>query len=124
MQDEEHTQEAEEPVAEEAEEQPAPETPGPSPKKPANEMKVVIIIKDKRIMLGVQSPDCDPVYTTMEGSLAMALKKVTALVAEAKQKWEATPLYPKAVLPEPAPRPTPVRPPAAPKAKPAQKTFF
>ncbi len=35
----------------------------------ASELKVVIILKASRAMLGVQSPDCDPVYKTMEGDL-------------------------------------------------------
>ncbi|MBA7642930.1 hypothetical protein ES703_50639 [subsurface metagenome] len=112
-------------TTEEAAVEPAPETPEVIPQKPTNEMKVVIIMKDDRVMLGVQSPDCDPVYTTMKGSLSAALKKVPALVAEAKQKWEATPRYPKADLPEPAPSPTPARTPVTiQSAKKAEKPSF
>lgn len=77
----------------------------PAPKQPANEMKVVIVIKDDNILLGIQAPECDPVYTTMKGDLGEALEKVPGLVAEAKQQWEASPRYPKANLPEPAPSP-------------------
>ena len=80
-----------------------------APKPPANEMKVVIVMKADRILMGVQAPDCDPVYTTMEGDLGKALKKVPKLVAEAKQKWEAAPLNPKANLPEPEPSPVQAR---------------
>lgn len=112
MQEQENSGEIEE-VAEETTVEPAPQTPEPSPQKPTDEVKVVIIMKADRFMLGVQSPDCDPVYTTMEGSLAKALKRIPALAAEAKQKWEAAPRYPKANLPEPAPSPTPARTPAA-----------
>ncbi len=112
-------EEVEEPTGE-AESEPAPETPEPSPQKPANEMKVVIVIKDENIMLGVQSPNCDPVYKTMKGSLSAALKKVSALVAEAKQQWESTPRYPKADLPEPPPSPIPARTSTA--SKPAKQT--
>jgi len=111
---------------EEATVETAPETAAASPQKPANELKVVIVIKDDRAMLGVQSPDCDPVYKTMEGSLAKVLKQVPALVAEAKQQWAANPRYPKADLPKPAPSPTPARTPPAsstPK-KPPQPSFF
>ena len=100
-------EEAGEETTEVAAEQPAPES------------------KDENILLGVQSPDCDPVYTTMKGSLSAALKKVPALVAEAKQKWEATPRYPKADLPEPAPSPTPARTPVTiQSAKKAEKPSF
>lgn len=96
-----------------------------SPRKPSDEIKVVIIMKADRVMLGVQSPDCDPVYTTLKGSLSAALKKVPALVAEAKQKWEANPLYPKADLPEPPPSPAPVRTTVASQpAKKAEKPSF
>jgi len=106
--------------------EPAEATAEPIPQKATNEMKVVIIMKDDRIMLGVQSPDCDPVYTTMTGSLAAALKKIPALVAEAKQKWEANPRYPKADLPEPPPSSTPARTPVPSRpAKPTtQPSFF
>ena len=79
----------------------------PAPKQPIDEMKVVIVMKADRIMLGVQAPECDPVYTTLKGGLGKALKRVPGLVAEAKQKWEATPRYPKANLPEPPPSPPP-----------------
>jgi len=121
----EEQQEEPEPVAE-AESIPASETAELSPQKPSDELKVVIIMKADRLMLGVQSPSCDPVYRTMTGSLAMALKKVPALVKEAREKWAATPLYPKAVIPEPPPSSTPVRSSAASTpAKPkAQPSFF
>ena len=96
--------------------------------KPASELKVVIILKDNRAMLGVQSPDCDPVYKTMEGDLAAVLQVVPALVADARLQWVAAPRYPEADLPKPV---APVanttsqdaRKPAA-KAGPAQPKFF
>ena len=97
------------------------------PEKPASELKVVIILKANRAMLGVQSPDCDPVYKTMEGDLASILLVIPALVADAKLQWAAAPRYPKADLPKsvvPATTTTPAaRKPAA-KAAPAQPKFF
>ena len=97
------------------------------PEKPASELKVVIILKANKAMLGVQSPDCDPVYKTMEGDLAAVLQVVPVLVAEAKLKWTAAPRYPKADLPKPvAPATTTtstVSKPAA-KAPAAQPKFF
>ena len=96
--------------------------------KPAGELKVVIILKTSRAMLGVQSPDCDPVYKTMEGDLAAVLQVVPALVAEAKLQWAAAPRYPKADLPKPVAPATPATTPAASKpaakAAPAQPKFF
>ncbi len=97
------------------------------PEKPSSELKVVIILKADRAMLGVQSPDCDPVYKTMEGDLAAVLQVVPTLVAEAKLKWTAAPRYPKADLPKPVVPATTttstVSKPAA-KAAPAQPKFF
>ena len=90
--------------------------------KPSNELKIVIILNDSRVMLGVQSPDCDPVYTTLKGNLAAALKRVPKLVNEAKQKWSTSPRNPNANLP--TPEPTPARTPAATKTKTSQPSFF
>ena len=96
--------------------------------KPASELKVVIILKANKAMLGVQSPDCDPVYKTMEGDLAAVLQVVPVLVAEAKLKWTASPRYPKADLPKPViPATTTTSTanrPAAAKAPAAQPKFF
>ena len=98
------------------------------PEKPASEFKVVIILKDNKAMLGVQSPDCDPVYKTMEGDLATVLQVVPTLVADAKLQWATAPRYPKADLPKPVAPVTnttspDTRRPAA-KAGPAQPKFF
>lgn len=105
----------------------APETQAPSPLKSFPEIKIVIVIKDDHVLMGVSSPDCDPVYKTMTGTLSAALKKVSALVTEAKLHWETNPQYPKAVLPEPPPSPTPARTPPAVRPAPrppAQPSFF
>ncbi len=89
------------------------------------ELKVVIILKANKVLLGVQSPDCDPVYKTMEGDLAGVLQVVPALVAEAKTKWTASPRYPKADLPKPvAPATTTSSTVSKPAAKTAQPKFF
>ena len=131
MSDEEET-----PGTEEEEEvtSPVQETPAAAvatdvskPEKPASELKVVIILKANRAMLGVQSPDCDPVYKTMEGDLAAVLQVVPVLVADAKLQWAAAPRYPKADLPKPvvpATTTTPAASKSAAKAAPAQPKFF
>ena len=118
--------EAEEIEEQEDEEQveTTPETTEAEPLQPTDEMKVVVIMKADKIMLGVQSPSCDPVYETMTGDLTAALERVAALVAEAKQKWEANPLNPKANLPEPPP-PPPRTQPVTTSSKPKdQPSFF
>ena len=94
------------------------------PERPATELKVVIILKANRAMLGVQSPDCDPVYKTMEGDLAGVLQVVPTLVAEAKLKWTASPRYPKADLPKPVVPATTTSTASKPAAKTAQPKFF
>ncbi len=91
-----------------------------------SEIKVIIIMKADRIMLGVQSPDCDPVYQTSQGTLADALQLVPVLLAEANLKWDANPRYPKADLPAPPPSTAPARTPvvAGPAKPKAQPSFF
>lgn len=80
-----------------------------SPRQPSDELKVVILLKSGRAMVGIQSPDCDPVFSTFEGDLDAALSQVPALVESAKAQWDAHPRYPKANLPEPPPSPAPAR---------------
>lgn len=92
--------------------------------KQSDELKVVIILNAGKVMLGVQSPDCDPVYTTLKGTLAVALKRIPKLVDEAKLKWSESPRYPDAKLPVQEPKPTSARTPVTPKKKEAQPSFF
>lgn len=92
--------------------------------KSEDELKVVIVVKGDKIMIGVQSPDCDPVYETLTGNLSAALKRLPKLVAEANEKWNANPRYPKANLPEPEKPVTQARTPVASKKKPIQPKFF
>ncbi|GAI90326.1 unnamed protein product [marine sediment metagenome] len=79
------------------------------PEQARSEIKVIIVLKADRIMLGVQSPECDPVYQTSQGTLADALRRVPALVGKAKHKWDASPRNPKADLPDPPPSEVPAR---------------
>ena len=119
--------EPEDEVMEAQDEPPAEEPAKPEqPTQPVSQMKVVIVVTGSNLLLGVQSTDCDPLYRTMKGSLSQALKAVPGLVAEAKKQWETTPRYPKANLPEPAPRPTPARTPASPRSTEprSQPSFF
>lgn len=77
------------------------------PKKPSNELKIVIALKDDRAIVGLQSPDCDPIFTTVEGGLPAVKKQLDKLISEAKAKWATDPRNPKANLPEPPPPPPP-----------------
>jgi len=114
--------EAEDEGDEESEESPAVEVKSaPS----SSELKVVIVMKADSVMIGAQSPDCDPVYRVLKGDLAAALEQVPSLVGEAREKWNTAPKYPKANLPTPPPSNTPTRSqPAKAASKPKQPSFF
>jgi hypothetical protein len=96
------------------------------------ELKVNIIIKGDHIFLGVQSTDCDPKMTTMQGNLQAALERIPSFVEEANRQWDTSPHNPKSAILEPVPA-APARTattassaavkPAVP-AKPAQPNFF
>ena len=92
-----------------------------------DELKIVIILKANRAMVGIQSPDCDPVFTTQEGDLATTLQQVPDLVDQAKLKWATNPRNPAAPKKEPPPappRPVSSVPSSTPKAKPEQPKWF
>ena len=92
--------------------------------KSPDELKVVIILNPGKVMLGVQSTDCDPVYTTFDGTLPTALRRIPKFIEEAKQKWSESPRYPDANLPAPEPASVTAKTAAAPKEKPKQPSFF
>ena len=71
------------------------------------EIKVVISVKDSRGSIGLQSPDCDPIFTTLEGDLETALARVPELVQQAQERWAESARYPKADVPKPPPPPEP-----------------
>jgi len=74
----------------------------------SDEMKIVIVLKGDRGAVGVQAQNCDPIFATMQGDLNAILERVPGLVAEAKQRWESNPRYPKCESPLPTPQtPTP-----------------
>ena len=95
------------------------------PRQPPDELKIVILLKGSRAMVGVQSPNCDPLFNTFEGNLSAALSHIPALVESANAKWDAHPRNPKANLPEPPPSTTAARSqPAQAKPKSKQPSFF
>jgi len=128
---EEELEETEQEVAEEtqeAEKETAAATAPPAPSPTSNEMKVLIAINGDAVMVGVKTPDTDPIFTKVEGGLAEALQQVPGLVEAAKTRWAINPRNPKAVVLEPPPAPartvTPARKPVeSPKPK-AQPSFF
>jgi hypothetical protein len=44
------------------------------------EIKVVIVLKDTHGTVGIQSPECDPVFSTVEGDIVSISAELPALV--------------------------------------------
>lgn len=76
----------------------------------SDELKIVIVLKGERGSVGIQAPECDPVFAIIEGGLDTALGRVPEMVAEAKHRWEETPRYPKCTSPLPSQQATPRAP--------------
>jgi len=68
------------------------------------EIKVVILLKDGRGSVGIQSPECDPVFSTVEGDLVTIAAELPALVQLAEMKWSTSPKNPQSTI-EPPPAP-------------------
>jgi hypothetical protein len=73
----------------------------------ASEIKVVIVLKDGRGTVGIQSPECDPVFSTIEGDLVTIAAELPALVQLAEVKWSTAPKNPKSIIEPPPPPPAP-----------------
>lgn len=65
-------------------------------------IKIVITHQDNKGLIGVQSPDCDPILHTFEGDLEAGLGRVPGIVEEARQLWETNPQFPKCETPLPS----------------------
>jgi len=59
----------------------------------SDEVKVVISLKGEKVSVGVQSPECDPLFAVVEGGLNQALERVPALLEEARTRWAESPRY-------------------------------
>jgi hypothetical protein len=67
-----------------------------------SEIKVVILLKDGRGSVGIQSPECDPVFSTVEGDLVTIAAELPALVQLAEVKWSTSPKNPKSTIEPPS----------------------
>lgn len=76
----------------------------------SDELKVVISLKGDKALVGVQAPECAPLFFSLEGDLKTASRVVPRFVEEAKTRWEASKLNPKCE----APLPSQTQPAAAP----------
>ena len=66
------------------------------------EIKIVIQVKDEKALIGVQSPNCDPVFETANGDLPTIIGRVTQVVTDSQAKWATTPKNPNIDLTKPA----------------------
>ena len=85
-----------------------------------DEVKIVIALKGQTASIGIQKPDCDPVFSKVKGELAAVLKSVPKLIEEAQKSWNSSSRYPKCETPltPPATQSPPARQ-AEPKQQPA-----
>jgi len=63
-------------------------------------MKVILEEKKGRVLVGVQRPDTDPFFETVEGDLEAALERVPAVYADATLQWAKSPKNPAYVAPK------------------------
>jgi len=68
----------------------------------SEELKIVVSLRESRAVVGVQVPDCDPVFCNLEGNLLDVLNVVPQFVEEARTRWETSKLYPKCESPLPS----------------------
>lgn len=66
------------------------------------ELKVVIALKDGKASVGIQAPECDPVFFGHKGDLAVVLGAVPGDVDKARKRWEETKLNPECETPLPS----------------------
>lgn len=66
------------------------------------ELKLVISLKGGKASVGVQAPECDPVFFGLEGDLGAILSGVPGFVEEARRRWETNKLYPECETPLPS----------------------
>jgi hypothetical protein len=68
----------------------------------SDKLKVVIALDGDKAKVGVQAPECDPVFFGLEGTLKAVLRAVPGFVEEAKKRWETSKLNPKCESPLPS----------------------
>ena len=81
------------------------------------QVKIVILLREGKASVGVQSPGCDPQISIVEGGIEQALERVPGLVKQAQEKWAQSPCNPQSAIVPPSP---PARTPAP--ASSAKKT--
>ncbi len=75
------------------------------------QVKIVILLREGKASVGVQSPGCDPQISIVEGRIEQALEMVPDLVKQAQEKWAQSPQNPKSDIVTPPPSLPPSRTP-------------
>jgi len=76
------------------------------------QVKIVILLREGKASVGIQSPGCDPQIFIAEGSLEEVLGKVSGLVKQAQEKWAQSPQNPKTDIVPTPPSSPPARTPS------------
>ena len=76
------------------------------------QVKIVILLREGKASVGVQSPGCDPQISIVEGGLEQALSKLPELIQQAQAKWSQSPRNPQSDIAIPPPAPPPSRTPS------------
>jgi len=67
-----------------------------------DKLKVVISLNGDKASVGVQAPECDPAFFSLEGDLKTVLKAVSKFIEEALTRWKTNKLNPKCESPLPS----------------------
>ena len=86
-----------------------PTTPTAVETPPTESLKIVILLRPPKAVVGVSQPGKDPHMVSLEmvnvQGLEQVLAEVPGIVELARAKWEVSPQYPKYTRPAPPPRP-------------------
>jgi hypothetical protein len=63
------------------------------------DIKIVLTLKGERASVGIQAPECDPVFAVVDGGLERALERLPGMIQEAQGVWDSTPRYPRCQRP-------------------------
>jgi hypothetical protein len=61
----------------------------------SGEVKIVINFKGDTATIGGSKPNCDPIFGKVEGNRDEIAQGALRILAEAEEKWQETPRYPK-----------------------------
>jgi hypothetical protein len=76
------------------------------------QLKIVIVLREGKASMGVQSPGCDPQISIVQGGIEQALGRVLGLVKQAQEKWAHSPQNPRTEIVTAQPSPSPTRTPS------------